>query len=56
MALMEVLSAIYPKHTLLPRCETATGAEPRSFRLVILIAKSKRDMVYVRLNHKMVLD
>ena len=55
MALMEELSAIYPKRTLLEMCETAIDAEPHSFWYVSLIAKSKHDMFYVRFDHKMVL-
>ncbi len=56
MALVEELSAIHPKRTLLEMCETAIDAEPHSFWFVHLIAKSKRDMFCVRFDHKMVLD
>ncbi len=55
MALAEELSAIYPKRALLEMYETAMNVEPRSFWLASLIAKSKPDMFYVRLDQEVML-
>ena len=47
MALMEELSAIYPKFVLQEMCEAAIDDEPHSFWYVNLVSKDKREMFYV---------
>ena len=54
-ALMEELSALYPIRTLHEMYEAAV-ADPHSFWYVGLVSKDKREMFYVRLDHKIVVD
>ena len=54
-ALMEELSALYPKQILYEMYETAIQEE-HSFWYVDMVAKRKEDMFHVRFEYKMVLD
>ncbi len=51
-ALMEELSAFYPVNTLHEMYEAAVG-EPHSFWYVSLVAKARDDVVFARLEHKL---
>ena len=55
-ALMEELSALYPKQILHEFYEAAISDEDHSFWYVNLVAKKKEDMMYVRFEEKMILD
>ena len=54
-ALMEELSALYPTRTLHVMYEASIEA-PHSFWYVNLVSKDKREMFYVRFDHKIVVD
>ena len=54
-SLMEELSALYPTKVLQEMYEMATD-EPHSFWYINMVAKSKKDMFYCRLEEKMVLE
>ena len=51
-SLIEELSAIYPKKTLMELYEVATG-EPHSFWYINLMAKNKKDMFYMNYDRKL---
>jgi GTPase SAR1 family protein len=51
-SLLEELSALYDKKTLMQLYETATS-EPHSFWYINLMAKNKRDMFYMNYNKKL---
>ena len=51
-SLLEELSALYDKKTLMQLYETATS-EPHSFWFINLMAKNKRDMFYMNYNKKL---
>ena len=51
-SLIEELSALFDKKTLLELYNIATG-EPHSFWFINLMAKSKRDMMYMNFNRKL---
>jgi len=51
-SLLEELSALYPKKTLMELYEIATG-EPHSFWYINLMAKNKKDMFYMNYNKKL---
>ena len=55
LALMEELSAIYPIKVLHQMYEAAIE-EPHSFWHTNLVSKDKREMFYVRFDHKIVVD
>ena len=52
---MEELSAIYPIKLLHQTYEAAIE-EPHSFWYINLVSNDKREMFYVRFDHKIVLD
>ena len=54
-ALMEELSALYPIRTLHEMYEAAIES-PHPFWYVNLVSKDKREMFYVRFDHKIVVD
>ena len=54
-SLMEELSALYPTKVLQEMYEMATD-EPHSFWYINMVAKSKKDMFFVRFEEKMVLE
>ena len=51
-SLLEELSALFDKKTLLELYNVATG-EPHSFWFINLIAKSKKDMMYMNFDRKL---
>ena len=53
--MIEELSALYPKKTLMELYEVATG-EPHSFWYINLMAKNKKDMFYMNYDRKLVED
>jgi hypothetical protein len=53
--LIEELSALYPKKTLLELYNLATS-EPHSFLYINLVAKDKKDMFYMNFDRKLVVD
>ena len=53
--LVEELSALYDKKTLHELYNIATH-EPHSFLYINLMAKSKKDMFYVRFEHKLIVE
>jgi hypothetical protein len=53
--LIEELSALYPKKTLLELYNMATS-EPHSFLYINLVAKDKKDMFYMNFDRKLVVD
>jgi hypothetical protein len=54
-SLIEELSALYDKKTLLELYNKATS-EPHSFWYINLMAKQKKDMMFIRFDKKMVVD
>ena len=54
-ALMEELSALYPKQILHEMFETAIH-EDHSFWYIDMVAKKKEDMFFIRFEHKMILE
>ena len=56
VSLMEELSALFPMSTLNEFYETAVSDEHHSFWYINLVARRKDDMMFVRFEHKMVLD
>ena len=54
-SLIEELSALYDKKTLLELYNIATG-EPRSFMYINLMAKSKSDMFFMNFDRKLVVE
>ena len=54
--LMEELSAIYPKKVLHDMYEAAIGDQDYSFWYILLTAKKKEDMFFVRFEDKLILD
>ena len=54
-SLMEELSALYPVKVLQEMYEMATE-EPHSFWYINMVAKSKKDMFFVRFEQKLVLE
>ena len=55
-ALMEELSALYPKQILHEFYEAAIEDEDHAFWYINLVAKRKEDMFFVRFDHKMVYE
>ena len=55
VCLVEELSALYPKKTLMDMYEAATK-EPYNFWYILLTAKHKEDMFFLRFEHKIVID
>ncbi len=55
-ALMEELSALYPKQILQEMYETAISDEDHSFWYINLVAKRKEDTFFIRFDHKLVLE
>jgi len=55
-SLLYELSALFPLPVLLEMYETATGDEPHSWWYIDLMAKKKEDMMFIRFEHKMVLN
>ena len=53
---MEELSAIYPKKVLHDMYEAAIGDQDYSFWYILLTAKKKEDMFFVRFEDKLILD
>jgi hypothetical protein len=53
--LVEELSALYDKKTLHELYNIATH-EPHSFLYINLMAKDKKDMFYVRFEHKLIVE
>jgi hypothetical protein len=53
--LVEELSALYPKKTLLELYNIATS-EPHSFLYINLVAKNKKDMFFMNYDRKLVVD
>ena len=54
-SLIEELSALYPKKTLLELYNMATS-EPHSFLYVNLVAKDKKDMFYMNYDRKLIVN
>ena len=55
-SLLYELSALFPMPVLMEMYETATGDEPHSFWYIDLMAKKKEDMMFIRFEHKMVVN
>jgi hypothetical protein len=53
--LVEELSALYPKKTLMELYNMATS-EPHSFLYINLVAKNKKDMFYMNYDRKLIVD
>ena len=53
-ALMEELSAMYPRQVLHEMYETAITHEDHSFWYIDMVAKQKQDMFFIRFEHKMI--
>ena len=56
LALMEELSALYPIQTLHDMYQMAVSDEDHSFWFIDLVAKRKEDMMYVRFDHKKLVE
>ena len=56
VSLMEELSALYPMQVLHEFYETAISDEDHSFWFINLVAKKKEDMMFIRFEHKMMLE
>jgi hypothetical protein len=54
--LLYELSALYPLPVLYEMYETAINDEDFSFWYINLVARKKEDMMFIRFEHKMVLD
>ena len=54
--LMEELSALYPKQTLHEMYEAAITDQDHSFWYILLTAKKKEDMFFVRFEEKLILE
>ena len=54
-SLVEELSALYPKKTLLELYNIATS-EPHSFLYINLVAKNKKDMFFMNYDRKLIVD
>ncbi len=55
-SLLYELSALLPMPVLMEMYETATGDEPHSFWFIDLMAKKKEDMMFIRFEHRTVVD